>query len=100
MITSLQLFHRIRHPLVDEAPQCETWRIIAGIKGLRVLRVFISDDGCHDRCPFNLQRQLMILEPLKAIKGVDSFEVRGAGDPGDVEAALSLSCSVSSSGRR
>jgi len=90
MITSLQLFHRIQHPLVDEAPQDETWRIIAGMKGLRVLRVLISDDGCHDGCPFNLQRQLMILEPLKAIKGVDSFEVAWCRRPRRVGGRLEL----------
>ncbi|KAF2491494.1 hypothetical protein BU16DRAFT_621050 [Lophium mytilinum] len=89
-----QLFHAIRslrlhchvrriyytHPFPDSVPNDEatwesTWAVVAGMRGLRSLRVHITrpTDSTVPYRDHSIERQL--LEPLAAIQGLDSFVV-------------------------
>lgn len=60
------------HPPHDEATWAKVWGIIAGMQGLRDLRVHIWSG-------FNITTSTIearILEPLRAVKGMETFEVK------------------------
>ncbi|MCJ1282113.1 hypothetical protein MMC26_001436 [Xylographa opegraphella] len=72
--------------LYDEVTWNETWRIIASMDGLRILR--------SHRLKFWRLRgrtsQTRFLEPLKAVKQANVFEVEVPWAPGEVESPIGL----------
>jgi len=60
-----------RYPPNDGATWEETWRIIARMEGLRDLRAVVVEDWL-DRDP---ESEAKLLEPLRAVKGTEVFEV-------------------------
>ncbi|MCJ1394375.1 hypothetical protein MMC18_007253 [Xylographa bjoerkii] len=70
----------------DEATWEETWRIIADMKGLRVLRVTLFEFWrLRSR-----RSQTTFLEPLKAVEQADVFEVEVPWAVGDDEGPIGL----------
>ncbi|MCJ1436088.1 hypothetical protein MMC27_005466 [Xylographa pallens] len=70
----------------DEATWEETWRIIAGMKGLHILRVTLFEFWrLRSRTS-----QTRFLEPLKAVKQADVFEVEVPWAAGEEEGPIGL----------
>jgi len=88
-IVSLQIYHPIPWYLddpnylrVNEAKSVtaeEPWSVIASMKSLRILRVFIFQNvlntGARVYPPPSLDWQAKILRPLRVVKGLDVFDV-------------------------
>jgi len=64
------LSERFLYPPHDEATWEDMWRIIAGMTGLKNLKIKLS---CYD--VLNSEKEAMMLAPLSKVRGLNKFEV-------------------------
>ncbi|MCJ1248983.1 hypothetical protein MMC30_006204 [Trapelia coarctata] len=96
-IVSLELFQIFYY-----AQQPTAWNVIATMKSLRVLRVFVYEwriDTIRGQIPTprvvpRIAEQLHALEPLKAVKGLDIFDVSWPWKDMEGESPLELGADV------